>query len=56
MEGKNLRSQLEQTLTHLGRLQTAAPDPVRQLAQAASLLKSSRAPRPVKTPSQPTLF
>lgn len=47
-EGKNLRTVVETTTMALGRLQVASPDPVRELAQAARLLKTKK--RPAKAP------
>lgn len=47
-EGKNLRTVIERTLLVAGKQQGHGPDPVRDLAQAARLLKAPK--RPSKSP------
>lgn len=58
-EAKGVRNLAEQVLLSVGRSGPVAPDPIRQLAEAASLLKSTRRPafrRSPKGPVQQDLF
>ena len=55
-EGKNLRAVLERTLLAAGHQVSAAPDPVRELAQAAALLKVPKRPSKAPVKAQLTLL
>jgi hypothetical protein len=55
-EGKNLRAVLERTLLVAGRQVSPAPDPVRELAQAAHLLKAPKRPSKAPVKAQLTLL
>ena len=55
-EGKNLRSVLERTLLVTGRQVGRVPDPVRELAQAAKLLKPKTRPQKPAVNAQLTLL
>ena len=55
-EGKNLRAILERTLLVAGRQVAPAPDPVRELAQAARLLKAPKRAGKAPVKAQLTLL
>lgn len=55
-EGKNLRAVVDRTLLVVGKQVSQAPDPVRELAQAARLLKPKRTPATVSQPKQLNLL
>ena len=52
-EAKAVRNLAEQVMLSVGRSGPVAPDPVRQLAEAASLLKTTRRPSSRPTPKGP---
>lgn len=54
-EAKSIRNIVEQTMLVTGRPAVAAPDPVRDLAKAASLLRPRKTLKPRFKPHEPTL-